>query len=67
MVVLIVQSASVSVRSSRPTTACTRLPTARFFKGQAPATMSLVEVGLADSAAGEAEALEARRRSRCES
>jgi hypothetical protein len=42
---------------ARPTTACTRLPTARFIRGYAPATTPLIGVGLAGPAAGEAEAL----------
>jgi len=37
----------------RLTSACTGLPTARFFKGYAPTTTLLIEIGLAGSAAGE--------------
>jgi len=39
----------------RPTTVCSRLATARFFKGFAPAKVLYNEVGLAGPAAGEAE------------
>jgi hypothetical protein len=42
---------------SQLTSACTRLPTARFFKGSAPAKMPLVEGSLAGPAAGNARAL----------
>ena len=41
----------------RPTTACTRLPAARFFNHSLPAKMPVLGVSLAGPAAGEAEAL----------
>ena len=48
--------------SSRSTATCTRLPTSRVITGQAPATMLVVELPLAGSAAGEAEALARARK-----
>jgi hypothetical protein len=38
----------------RPTSACTRPPTALFFKGHAPAKMSVVEACLAGPVSGDA-------------
>jgi len=43
----------VLVRKGRPTSVCTRQPTARFFKGYAPTKMPLVEGSLARPVAGE--------------
>jgi len=54
---LVVQSVSVSIRNSRPTSGCTRLPTARFIKGSAPTTTLLIEGSLAGPAAREPQAL----------
>jgi len=51
------QSVLVSIRSSRPTTACSRLATARFIKVGAPAKVMYNKVSFADSQAADAEAL----------
>jgi hypothetical protein len=53
---LIKQVENVGVNGC-PTTACTRLPFARYIKGQASASLRLIGDSLAGPAAGEAEAL----------
>ena len=40
---------------ARPTSGCTRLPTAQFINGSAPTTTPLIEGSLAGSAAGNAQ------------
>ena len=51
------QSKTISVRKSGPTTACSRLATSRFFNYTLPTKLVLSGVCRADSQAADAEAL----------
>ena len=53
----VLRLSTLRYEAQRPTTmACTRLPTNRFVNHTFPATMPVVGVGLAGSAAGKAKA-----------
>ena len=54
MAVLVVQSTLVLARKTRPTTACSRLATARFINYTLPAKLVLTGVYRADSQAADA-------------
>jgi hypothetical protein len=55
----------INLLIGRPTSACTRLPTARFFNHTLPANKLLIEGSLAGPAAGNARGWAARAYSVC--